>query len=212
MTIIPKAILRMTSRLLLPPDEDLRGEIRTYRARVEWAPVPLRGRLVALLDFLEEAPLELQKETYEFSFGVLPGASLSLSRHEAVMTAPPQALRALKVLYTMSGYVCPPWESPDFLPVVLGYMASTRHGGARRLVDWADGPLNEVGRNLAEVNSPYLGAVEAAIWAMRSLGWTYPLDVMPTPLEERVPEEYAPSRGILDSTLMDVALAHVGVA
>lgn len=203
MSRTPEEILKIGARLLLPPDENLKCEVIAYRSSLESFPSPARIRLRSLLDFLESASLETQIEAYHFSFGAHRGSSLYLNEYEGGESQTPRCVRLLSLLYRRNNFNCPPWETPDFLPVVLDFYASSKDQTGIRFATWTQGAMAELRDWLSWIGSPYLGAMETALWALHKVSSEALVGIALSPslAEEGDRWEVAYANGVLGLTV-----------
>ncbi len=153
-------IYTILSRLLDYPDQELKDNLATIRKALTLQQEHLETSENDVLDsFLQhmedESLLQLQQD-YVQTFDMVPEHSLHLTHHlfgDDRGRGP--ALVDLGEHYKGMGLELKSGEIPDYLPLILEYVATLDAMGARVFLADAAKVLTVVGANLEKANSPY---------------------------------------------------------
>lgn len=159
-------LYRTVSALLDYPDAELRAALPELRAAVAGADDVTNEERSALQDFLASLgtrampePLLLEEE-YVRTFDMVPEHSLHLTHHligEDKNRGP--ALIDLGVFYESYGLGISAKELPDFLPLMLEFVAMLEDGEARMFLSRWTKVLQQLRVNLEEAGSPYAAII-----------------------------------------------------
>lgn len=153
------------SNLLRYPDEDLKLSGK------EWGSAG-HPHLPAAGSFTEYAvatPLLDMQADFVRCFDLNPSCSLYLTSH-AYGDSPLQgrALAAFAELYRDAGYEPPKGEMPDYLPLVLEFMAVAPPWATACICEKFTPAVRGIGENLQQIQSPWAGLLCAAAHAMEA--------------------------------------------
>ena len=125
MTARNDILLKVCSLLLQYPDRELLARLPEISAAVEELPAgELKSALAGIVrDMADQPPLALQ-EIYTAAFDLTPATTLNLTYHAfGDNEKRAAALVHLAQLYTAAGYSRMGGELPDFLPLMLEFLA-----------------------------------------------------------------------------------------
>lgn len=169
MTEHERQTLFCLSALLRYPDEDLLlflRDLHTGRYRLEQGPHP---DVRAFITHTESTDIPALQTDYARTFDPDAATSLHLARH--IYGDSPRrerALAALGQIYRDAGFPPLPWELPDYLPIMLGFMAA----GPDKAAVCLRGEFGPVVAGLAvrvtESDSPYAPLLHAAAEVLTS--------------------------------------------
>jgi nitrate reductase delta subunit len=168
-------LLKLLSLCLSYPDAALVGSLPEAREAIQGLPdSEAKDKLARFAAYLEEQPALALQEHYTAAFDLNPAASLNLTYHlMGDHEDRGRALAELHGLYLQAGYELAFNELPDYLPLVLEFLAQAPDSETDALL----------GRCLTA-----LPAITAALRKNNS-GYAVPLellcDVFPQPEEER---------------------------
>ena len=133
MDLLPKLI----SLLLQYPDEKLVDGMTDLEAVVsELEPESARSACFDFMDHLRRMPLLHIQEEYTRIFDLDPSTCLNLSHHKwGDDRERSSALAALSRLYRAAGFEMSTGELPDYLPLVLEFVAVSPEGAAGPIKD-----------------------------------------------------------------------------
>lgn len=148
------------SRLIDYPDQELMDNLSTIRNAL----APLqdhlgeeeRDILIHFLQHLQDESLLQLQQNYVQTFDMVPEHSLHLTHHlfgDDRGRGP--ALVDLGEHYKSMGMELKSGEIPDYLPLILEYVATLEEMGARVFLADAAKVLNVLAANLEKSNSPY---------------------------------------------------------
>ncbi len=150
-------ILKMASHLLQYPDEELLNSLAPLGEAIAALP-PGRAReaLGSFAAYLQTRPLLRLKEEYSRHFDLNPAASLNLTYHRfgdgrERGTALVQLLRA----YREAGYEPATRELPDYLPLVLEFLAICPEAAANWIVQEYLPQVAALANRLSQADTPY---------------------------------------------------------
>lgn len=151
-------IYTILSRLLDYPDQELKDNVSTIQEALLQVHVDEDEQhiLNAFLQQLEDENLMRLQQDYVQTFDMVPEHSLHLTHHlfgDDRGRGP--ALVDLGEHYKGMGLELKSGEIPDYLPLILEYVATIDEMGARVFLADAAKVLTVVGANLEKANSPY---------------------------------------------------------
>lgn len=151
-------IYTILSRLLDYPDQELKDNVSTIQEALRQVHVDEDEQhiLNAFLQQLEDENLMRLQQDYVQTFDMVPEHSLHLTHHlfgDDRGRGP--ALVDLGEHYKGMGLELKSGEIPDYLPLILEYVATIDEMGARVFLADAAKVLTVVGANLEKANSPY---------------------------------------------------------
>jgi nitrate reductase delta subunit len=151
-------IYTILSRLLDYPDQELKDNVSTIQEALRQVHVDEDEQhiLNAFLQQLEDESLMRLQQDYVQTFDMVPEHSLHLTHHlfgDDRGRGP--ALVDLGEHYKGMGLELKSGEIPDYLPLILEYVATIDEMGARVFLADAAKVLTVVGANLEKANSPY---------------------------------------------------------
>jgi nitrate reductase delta subunit len=149
--------LKMLSRFLQYPCEDLISSIEEVRNILRDLPASRPKSInMNFLDYLDETPLLSLQEAYTGIFDLNPSTSLNLTYHTRRDGKERSELMIrLKRLYEEAGYEMTTGELPDFLPLILEFMAASPKGAIEWIRIEFGGSVCELTRRLHGIDSPY---------------------------------------------------------
>lgn len=121
------------------------------------------------LDYAATTPLLDMQADFVRSFDLNPAGSLYLTSH-TYGNSPLQgrALAAFTELYRDAGYEPPKEEMPDYLPLVLEFMAVAPSWATACLCEKFTPTVRDISDGLERAQSPWAGLLRAAAHAMKS--------------------------------------------
>lgn len=151
-------IYTILSRLLDYPDQELKDNVSTIQEALRQVHIDEDEQhiLNAFLQQLEDENLMRLQQDYVQTFDMVPEHSLHLTHHlfgDDRGRGP--ALVDLGEHYKGMGLELKSGEIPDYLPLILEYVATIDEMGARVFLADAAKVLTVVGANLEKANSPY---------------------------------------------------------
>jgi nitrate reductase molybdenum cofactor assembly chaperone NarJ/NarW len=152
----------MISGLLQYPDEKLISSLESMRRALK--DLPASGAKSACLSFLEymghKSLLRLQ-EAFTETFDLNPSTCLNLTYHRwGDGKERSEALIRLKRLYEEAGLEMATTELPDYLPMVLEFMAANPNGDSTWIKKEFEGSVCDLSRRLQDKQSPFAGLFE----------------------------------------------------
>jgi nitrate reductase molybdenum cofactor assembly chaperone NarJ/NarW len=163
MTTADRLKLKVIALLLQYPDDKLTGALDEIEAVLpELAPAVGADACSAFLARLRHTPLVRLQEEYTRTFDLSPSTCLNLTYHQwgdDKRRGP--ALAELQRIYHGAGYQALAGELPDFLPLVLEFIAVGPEEAGALIVDACRDPLAALASRLAEAGSAYAGLFEA---------------------------------------------------
>ncbi len=149
---------RIASALLGYPDAELRAALPQIRAALDAAQLPAaeHATLSALIAHLAGGNSTHAEETYVQTFDMVPEHSLHLTHHllgEDRNRGP--ALIDLAEFYRAHGWEISGKEIPDYLPLMLEFIAQLDTEAGRFFLSRWNKVLRQLGANLAAADSPY---------------------------------------------------------
>jgi nitrate reductase delta subunit len=168
MTDDRKALLKLLSLCLAYPDAEARGILPEMEAAAKSLGDPLtRDRLTHFLARMKAQPLLDLQAHYTAVFDLNPSASLNLTYH--LMGEREDRGRALAELigvYRQAGFAPTVNDLPDFLPLVLEFLAVTAEGENHELVRRCLATVPAIAQRLRDSNSMYAVPLELVIAAV----------------------------------------------
>ena len=154
-----KMFLKMISRFLQYPDEELIPSLEGMRGTLE--DLPASGAKSACLTFLarhNHTPLLQLQEAFTETFDLNPSTCLNLTYHRwGDGKDRSGALIRLKRIYEEAGLEMATAELPDYLPLVLEFMAEIPNGDSAWIRKEFGGTVCDLSRRLQEKGSPFAG-------------------------------------------------------
>lgn len=149
---------RIAAALLGYPDAELRAALPEIRTALAGAGLPdgERATLAALLDHLAGSAPTRAEEAYVQTFDMVPEHSLHLTHHllgEDRNRGP--ALIDLAEFYRAHGWEMRGREIPDYLPLMLEFVAQLDSEAGRFFLSRWNKVLRQLSANLAAAGSPY---------------------------------------------------------
>jgi nitrate reductase molybdenum cofactor assembly chaperone NarJ/NarW len=152
-----RLLLKMVSGFLQYPDERLISYLEIMRRYLN--DLPASGAKSACLSFLEhlkQTPLLRLQEAFTETFDLNPSTCLNLTYHrwgEGKERA--EALIRLKRLYEEAGFEMATAELPDYLPMVLEFMAANPNGDSAWIQKEFEKAVGDLSRRLQDKQSPF---------------------------------------------------------
>ena len=158
-------LLKVLSILLQYPEEEWIHRVEELRDAVEDISKPgPQERCTVLLNYLAGTPLILLQENYTATFDLNPNTCLNLTYHRwGDARERGSALVAFHQLYSNAGYECATGELPDYLPMILEFLAVNGQEKKFSLLKQYSDQVEVIGSRLREAGSPYLGIVEIVV-------------------------------------------------
>jgi nitrate reductase molybdenum cofactor assembly chaperone NarJ/NarW len=157
--------MRLMSRLLDYPDDDLPELLREARTAVEGDPETMGGRaLLALIASMAgQSPLRLQ-EHYTQTFDLAPSHCLDLTYHRyGDSEERAHALQGLQEIYLRAGFERTGGELPDYLPLVLEFLSVASEHSKREVLGVIGDSLEALARRLRRDQNPYADGMDHLI-------------------------------------------------
>lgn len=157
-------VLKIASRLLQYPDEQLQGSLDELSEMLKRLPKRPRRFFADFLLAFKDRSLISRQEEYSRTFDFNTATCLNLTYHQFgdhKMRGP--ALAELNALYRRAGYGTAPGELPDYLPLVLDFMSicSTEEYGW--LMTKYRPQMETLAIRLQENKNPYAGLLTAVL-------------------------------------------------
>ena len=169
MTDDQKALLKLLSLCLSYPDAEAREEILPeMEAAAEGLGDPrARERLTHFLTRMKAQPLLDLQAHYTAVFDLNPSASLNLTYHlRGEREDRGRALAELIEVYRQAGFAPTVNDLPDFLPLVLEFLAVTAEGGDNELIRRCLATVPAIAQRLRDSGSMYAAPLELVIAAV----------------------------------------------
>lgn len=161
MTDDRRYLFRLLSVCLSYPDEALFGAIGEIEADLGHWPGPPWDTLRSFLTILKSQPLIIAQERYTQAFDLNPDTSLNLTYHlMGDGEDRGRALAELKEIYHRAGFEIAVNELPDFLPLILEFLAQAPAERVPDAVRRCFRPVPAVARRLKEAGSFYAAALD----------------------------------------------------
>ena len=159
--------LKVLSMCLQFPQESLGSELREALAELS-LPV-LKDPCKAFAGYVAATPLLAVQEEYTKAFDLTPSTSLNMSWHNCPDSRKRgAALVNLKRLYRAAGWEPAMNELPDYLPLMLEFMALGPDGASDLLRTQFANEVAVLAGRLSEAGSPYAGVLGAVAAAMET--------------------------------------------
>jgi len=162
MTEDDRILCRVVSLLLDYPSVELLDAVEGFRSSemAGWEAGQVVGKFV---EYLANTPLIKLQEEYTATFDLAPATSLNLSYHKwADGKERGNALARLSHLYAGAGYEIADGELPDFLPLMLEFLAVGPPHSVREIMEEYRPHVGALASRLAESDSPYAGILYRA--------------------------------------------------
>lgn len=149
----------LMARLLDYPDEPLQQHLGTIGRKVELdesLSIEERKDILSACLWMSQQPLMRWQEEYVQTFDMTPQHSLHLTHHsfgDDPKRGP--ALVELGEFYKESGFTVNEGELPDYLPLILEFVASLDELGATVFLAQMSDVLDVLATNLNDADSPY---------------------------------------------------------
>ena len=154
-----RLFLKMISGFLQYPDEQLVSSPEIMRRYLN--DLPASGAKSACLSFLEhlkQTPLLRLQEAFAETFDLNPSTCLNLTYHRwGDGKERAEALIRLKRLYEEAGFEMATAELPDYLPMVLEFMAANPNGDSTWIQKEFGKAVGDLSRRLQNNQSPFAG-------------------------------------------------------
>ncbi len=152
---------KLLAFLLEYPDSSWSSELADVREVVETVTDQQRRQLLqSFLDYAEVTPLLKLQETYTAAFDLEPAASLYLTYHLLGDSEDRgKALAKLLWVYHREGFDAAIGELPDYLPMMLEFLALCPEPEDATLLWSCLGRVNGVAEHLQKKSHPYAGLV-----------------------------------------------------
>ncbi len=157
MTEAQRLAVKIVSHLLLYPDERWRAGLGSlHEVILELPPGPAREALADFVGQVRSRELLRWQEEYSRTFDLNPNTCLDLTYHKfGDGKGRGLALAQLREVYRRAGYEIAPGELPDYLPLVLEFLAiGPGDDGARLLREYRP-QVEALARRLHEADTPY---------------------------------------------------------
>jgi nitrate reductase delta subunit len=168
MTDDRKALLKLLSLCLAYPEAEARGTLPEMEAAAERLSDPrMRDRLIDFLKLLSAQPLLKLQEHYTAVFDLNPSASLNLTYHlMGEREDRGRALAELIEVYRRAGFAPAVNDLPDFLPLVLEFLAVTAGGENHELIRRCLAAVPAVAQRVKDSGSMYAAPLELVLAAV----------------------------------------------
>jgi nitrate reductase delta subunit len=168
MTDDRKALLKLLSLCLAYPDAEARGILPEMEAAAKSLGDPLaRERLTHFITLMTAQPLLDLQAHYTAVFDLNPSSSLNLTYHlMGDREDRGRALAELIEVYRQAGFAPAVNDLPDFLPLVLEFLAVTAGGENHELIRRCLATVPTIAQRLRDRNSMYAVPLELVIAAV----------------------------------------------
>ncbi|MGE5256583.1 MAG: nitrate reductase molybdenum cofactor assembly chaperone [Hyphomicrobiales bacterium] len=155
-------LFKLLSVCLSYPDEALYGAIGEIEADLCRLTGPPWDMLQSFLAILKSQPLIVAQERYTQAFDLNPDTSLNFTYHlMGDGEDRGRALAELKEIYHRAGFEICVNELPDFLPLILEFLAQASAEKVPAAVRQCFRPVSTVAQRLKETGSYYAAVFEA---------------------------------------------------
>jgi nitrate reductase delta subunit len=167
MTDDRKALLKLLSLCLAYPEAEAWGLLPKMEAAAKSLDDPLaRERLTHFITQMTAQPLLDLQAHYTDVFDLNPSASMNLTYHlMGEREDRGRALAELIEVYRQAGFAPAVNDLPDFLPLMLEFLAQTDEGERHELIRRCLATVPTIARRLRDRNSMYAVALELVIAA-----------------------------------------------
>ena len=157
-----RVLFKIASHLLQYPDDGFRSSPEEWEGLLRDSPASAAAdKFRAFLKYLGETPLLRRQEEYTRTFDFNPSTCLNLTYHRwGEGKERGGALLSLKEIYLGAGYELTGGELPDFLPLILEFLATVRGEEAGRVLKDYGSSVAILAARLREQGSPYAGLLE----------------------------------------------------
>jgi nitrate reductase delta subunit len=157
-----RILFKIASHLLeYPPDTFLPSFHDWEGLLAKLPPVPAANKFRVFLKYFRETPRLRLQEEYTRTFDFNPSACLNLTYHRCGEGKDRGGeLLSLKDIYLAAGYELAGGELPDFLPLILEFMAAAEGKEAGRVLRDYGSSVAILAARLREQGSPYAGLLE----------------------------------------------------
>ncbi|GMB00290.1 nitrate reductase molybdenum cofactor assembly chaperone [Pelosinus sp. IPA-1] len=169
-TMVDKKMLQLLSILLqYPKNSWLKiDELRQLASELEH--LPMRERVHSFLDYLEHNTCEELAEFYVSTFDFSEHCNLYITS----LLCPDdqkrgQVLADLKGIYRQSGLEADSEELPDYLPMLLEFLAIANQESCKQVLEIVNPGIEKLWQQLLEKRSPYAALLEVCV------GFTVPI-------------------------------------
>jgi len=157
--------LKLVSILLQYPDDTLFAGLPELEKFVrELSPGEQKKSLEEFLCYLKTQETRCLQELYTAAFDMNPSTTLNITYHlwgDSEKRA--GALTGLRQIYQDAGYECTTGELPDYLPMMLEFLAVCPEARGIDLIRECLKPLKEVARRLRETALSYSKLLQSLI-------------------------------------------------
>jgi nitrate reductase delta subunit len=152
-----RLLLKMISRSLQYPDEELVSSLEDMRRALKDLPASgAKSACLTFLDRLNHTSLLSLQEAFTETFDLNPSTCLNLTYHRWGNGKDRSgALICLKRLYEEAGFEMATAELPDYLPLVLEFMAEIPNGDLSWITKEFGGVVCDLHQRLQEKESPF---------------------------------------------------------
>lgn len=164
-----KNIYYLSSSLLLYPDEEMLEQLGEFKKEVEsLEEAQIQTQLSTFVEYLSANNLDTLQESYvrTFDFGKKTNLYVTYEKYGEERERG-KALLALKSLYEGEGFYLDGYELPDYLPLVLEFLAECTDKSAEQLLISVLPAIEIITNNLKEKNNIYSFLVDALLLAMK---------------------------------------------
>ena len=157
-----RVLFKIASHLLQYPADGFLPSLPGWEGLLENLPAaPAADKFRAFLKYLGETPLLRRQEEYTRTFDFNPSTCLNLTYHRwGEGKERGGALLSLKEIYLGAGYELTGGELPDFLPLILEFLAAAEGEGAGRILRDYGSSVATLAARLRERGSPYAELLE----------------------------------------------------
>lgn len=158
-----RQMFKVLSLLLQYPEPDLIGALPELEQIIRaWSCSEVREECGRFLAYLQAAPLVEMQAEYTARIDFDPSTCMHLTFHECGDSRQRgSALVRFKELYRSGGYDLSTSELPDFLPVVLEFLAVCPDEACTELFARYEAHITTLAARLKDRNSPYSHPLEA---------------------------------------------------
>jgi nitrate reductase molybdenum cofactor assembly chaperone NarJ/NarW len=163
-----KNVYFLSSSLLLYPDAELIEQIEELKREIEQIEdVQVQTSLSTFVEYIRTHNLDSLQENYvrTFDFGKKTNLYVTYEKYGEERERG-KALLALKSLYEREGFYLDGYELPDYLPLVLEFLAECTDKSAEQLLLSVLPAIQIITNNLKEKNSYYAYVIEALLLTM----------------------------------------------
>lgn len=157
-----RILFKIASLLLQYPTDGFLSSLHGWEGLWQnFSPAPAADKFRAFLKYIQETPLLRLQEEYTRTFDFSPSTCLNLTYHRwGEGKERGGALLSLKEIYLGAGYELTGGELPDFLPLILEFLATVGGEEAGRVLKDYGSSVAILAARLREQGSPYAGLLE----------------------------------------------------